>query len=195
MNRVVPGGRTGDEGVTLVDVIVATGLMALFMAMFTASILQVYRAVDRNQSVSSAGAQVNNAFLRVDKEIRYASAVSQEGQVGVNWYVEYLLPSGGTPSCVELRVSGGQLQRRTWAQGASPLVPTAWMPLASGLGTGKPFTFTAPASANGFQRLEVKLSVTDSGGATRQTDVTFTAMNSSGHSADPTVCTEGRAVP
>jgi prepilin-type N-terminal cleavage/methylation domain-containing protein len=188
-----------DSGITLIEVVVSMTIMSVAMAIFTGGILQMYRVFNRSEATANAQSQINNAFLRLDKEIRYAAGISTPGAVGSDRYVEFLTTYTGTPVCTELRlrVAAKQLQRRTWVQGSSPLVPSAWVPLASEVSSTQPFTFTAADATFNFQRLQLELTATSGSGGTatpKQTDVTFTALNTSLTTTSATVCTEGRAV-
>ena len=188
----------GDAGVTMIEVVVAMTVTAVFMAMFTGGVLLMFRSANRTQAVSTAQSDVNTAFLRLDTEIRYAAGISAPGIVSDDTYVEYVTLNTGTPLCTELRldVATRQLQRRTWIRGSSPLTPTSWLPMASNVSSAQPFTFTPPDDTFTFQRLE--LDVTSDGGgtaATRQTDVTFTAMNTSLSTPSDNGCANGRSIP
>jgi type II secretory pathway pseudopilin PulG len=192
--------RTEDGGTTLIEVVVSMSIMSVFMAMFTVGVVQMSRAANKNEATSTAQSQLNIAFMRLDKEIRYAAGVSAPGSVSGDPYVEYLITNSGTPLCTQLRllVTSGQLQHRTWVQGSSPLTPSAWIPLASQVSATQPFTFFPADSTYNFQRLQLKLVATSGAGPTataKQTDVTFTAMNTSLSTSSATVCTEGRSVP
>jgi hypothetical protein len=193
--------RSGDDdGITLVEVMVAMVVMTVFMAMFTVSMQQMYRSTNKTESLSTAQSQIGVAFLRLDKEIRYAAGISTPGTVGADWYVEYLTAEGSSTLCTQLRLTGASrlLQRRTWTQGPSPLMPTGWTVLASEVTATQPFTYLAPDASFNFQRLQLKLVASAGSGATatsKQTDVTFTALNTSLTTSSPTVCAEGRAVP
>jgi type II secretory pathway pseudopilin PulG len=205
MSRGTVSGRrtnrrraTGDAGITMVDVVVSMTIMSIFLAMFTGGVLQMFRTANRSEAASFTQSQINIAFLRLDREIRYAAGLSTPGYVGPDAYVEYLTTNTGTPVCTELRLHGTtrQLQRRTWTQGS--LAPTAWIPLASDVRSAQPFTLTAADATFNFQRLELKLFADSGGGSTatsKQTDVTFTALNTSLTTSSATVCTEGRATP
>lgn len=189
-----------DAGVTLIEVVVAMSIMSVMLAMFTGGILQISRSTNKTDSVSAAQSQLNVAFLRLDKEIRYAAGISTPASVGANPYVEFLITNSGTPVCTQLRlnVTSRQLQRRTWTQGTSPLAPTPWMPLASDVSSAQPFTLSSADSTFNFQRLRVQLAASAGAGATattKRTDITFTAMNTSLTTSSATVCTEGRLVP
>ncbi len=189
-----------DAGITLVEVVVSMSLMAVFMAMFTTTILGIFRMVNRNDATSTAQSQVNIAFLRLDKEIRYAAGISVPGSVGTDPHVEYVTTNTGTPVCTQLRLhlASQQLQRRTWTSGSTPVTPTAWIPLASNVGGAQPFTFSAAGDTFNFQRLRLTLIATAGGGSTaasRQTEITFTALNTTLGTSSADICTEGRSIP
>jgi len=195
----------GDVGITMIDVMVSTVVMSFVLLVFTTAMLQIYRSTDRTQTLSQAQSQVNTAFLRLDTQLRYAAAISKETTVNGDPYVEYLTSNTGSRVCAELRVHSGQLQQRTWTQPPAPTVPgpgnetpTKWVPLASTV-TAATFTFRDADDTANFQRLEISLRTGTSATATRssrQTDITFTALNTSLTTrGDTTECTELRAVP
>jgi type II secretory pathway pseudopilin PulG len=191
-----------DDGVTLIDVVVAMSLMSIFLAMFTTSILSVYRALNRSEARAASQSQLNIAFLRLDKEIRYAAGIAAPGLVGADQYVEYVQTSAGTAICVQLRLnrSTRQLQRRWWSQSATPTA-SAWLPIASNVDSGAadgPFTRLPADPTYGFQRLRVTLVARNGSGQTadvRSTDLTFAALNTSLNTSSDTVCAEGRTIP
>jgi prepilin-type N-terminal cleavage/methylation domain-containing protein len=200
LDRLRSGDRSGDEGITLTEVMVAMTIMAILMSIFTGAVLSMYRSADRVEAVSQAQSQNNTVFLRLDTAIRYASAISAPNTVGGNPYVEFLTSNTSTPVCTELRlnVSASQLQIRTWDQGATPLVPSAWIPIASNVTATTPFQFLDADATYNFQRLRLTLVAdmkSDGIPAASTTDVTFTALNTQLGTATTTVCTEGRAIP
>lgn len=189
----------GDAGITLIEVVVAMSILSIFLAIFTGAVTQMYRAANRTEAVAGTQSQLHVAFLRLDKEIRYAAGISTPAAVGGDQYVEFLTTNTGTPRCTQLRLRtvDEQIQRRTWTQGASPLAPSAWIPLASGVTSTQPFTFVAADTTFNFQRLRLRLTASSApggAGTARATDVTFTALNTSLTTSSSTVCTEGRAV-
>ena len=208
-----------DEGYSLIEVMMAMVCMSILMTLVTSAIIQIYHAVNGVDAITSAQTEVNTSFVRLDKEIRYARAISDPGPVGGDQYVEYLLSVDSADTCVELRLHNvtHELQRRQWAKNQTPLVPTAWQTLASyvsGVSGTTPFTVTAADNSQltsfRYQRLTVNVtSVTGGGpglttpGSQRQTTVTFTALNttapdnagaSTPSSGNSTTCTEGRGV-
>ena len=130
-------GIRRDDGITMIEVVVSLTLMAVLMTIFTTAVLEVYRNVNQTEALSSGQSQLNTVFLRLDKEVRYASGISREKQLGNgDWYVEYLNTSRGAEICTELRLTtAGLLQRRTWDRNVTPLQPSGWALIASGLGT------------------------------------------------------------
>jgi type II secretory pathway pseudopilin PulG len=175
-------------------------IMSIVMAMFTSGILQIFRTANKNESTSIAQSQLNLTFLRLDKEIRYASGISVPALVGADWYVEFVTVNTGVAVCAELKLvaSTGQLLRRQWPQGMTLLAPGPWTPLASGVSAPQPFTFHAADATANFHRLQLRLTARSGAGdsaSSTETDVTFTALNTSLATSSAAVCTEGRSVP
>jgi prepilin-type N-terminal cleavage/methylation domain-containing protein len=213
MSRTQPADveRTGESGFTLLELMVALTVMSIFLTMFTTAIVQVFRSTNLNEATWTAQTQLSIAFLRLDKQIRYASAISTEGTVTGDPYIEYLTTGTGTPICTELRLdqTAAQLQLRTWTQGSLPTM-TPWLPLVSDVQVSpdpvppvtpplpKPFAMLPADATFNFQRMWLVLVATSGGAdtqATRTINITFAALNTSLLSPSPTVCTEGRAVP
>ncbi|MDI6097331.1 prepilin-type N-terminal cleavage/methylation domain-containing protein [Actinoplanes sp. NEAU-A12] len=204
-----------DAGVTLVEVMTAMALSGVVMAIFTTAMIQVYRAVDATENVSVSQTQLHLVFRFLDREIRYASGVTEPNTtaVGGAWYVEFLGtdPAAGGPACHQLRLDGsGVLRQLTWTPGSPPGAGAAGRTLASNLalpgGTvAAPFTrltphpeptitpTAGPVLVPDYQRLRVRLTAR-SGTATSQSDATFTALNTSRDTTEPSVCIEGRPV-
>jgi type II secretory pathway pseudopilin PulG len=191
-----------DDGVSLTELIVAMGIMAMVGAIFAGGILQIYRSVNKADSTYEAQSQINLAFVRLDKEVRYARAISDPGTVSGDYYVDYLVQLNSVDTCVELRLrtSTSELQRRTWTKNATPLAPTSWTTLATGVTSSAPFTTVAADknSLTGFRFQRLTLDVTSAvgsgnSGSSRQTTVTFTALNATATDNAQT-CTEARGV-
>jgi prepilin-type N-terminal cleavage/methylation domain-containing protein len=213
MTRRRPAG--GDAGVTLIEIMVAMGMMSVVMVVATSAIAEIYHSVNQSDNTVAAQDQVTTAFARLDQEVRYARSISTPAVVNGDDYVEYLLSVNTVDTCVELRLrtSTNELQRRQWAK-ANPPLPTTWTTLADVVTAGTPFT-TIPADKVGltgfrFQRLRLTVSAvlgggtgggtTTSGGTTRQTDVTFTALNATagktndGTDPNTATCIEARGI-
>jgi prepilin-type N-terminal cleavage/methylation domain-containing protein len=202
-----------DDGVTMIEVTVSMVVMSVLMAMFTTTVVQVFRAANKTEAVATAQSQISIAFQRLDREIRYAEGVS-EPTTSAPWYVEYVTaplptPSATTPPSVcnqlWLDTATGQLKYRSWDKGGSyPRI--AGVPLASGITTTEdnagndiePFILHGPDQVYNVQRLQVQLTATSGQGASgseQNINVTFTAMNTTMTTSSATVCTEGRTIP
>jgi type II secretory pathway pseudopilin PulG len=169
--------RKGDDdaGFTLIDTLMSTVVMTVVMAVFTTSILSMYRTAKNVDAKSMAQTQISIAMQRLDREVRYAVGISQPYNSGQ--YVDFLTVQQGKQECVQLRVAGGVLARRTWIYRQAP-GSAGWTTLAGGVTAAAPFAYLAPTTALGFQQLTVTLQVGTGGGKDVNTG-TFTAMNSS----------------
>jgi type II secretory pathway pseudopilin PulG len=203
-----------DVGFSLAEIMVTMGIMSILMVIVTTAILQVYRTSAATESLSSAQAQLQVAFQRADKELRYASWIDVPAKVGTTWYVEYA--GADVTTCGQLRLltpavstgstdAGGVLQLVRWTAGtplaagvqgqtlASTLVTDgADPPFALQTGGDQPYAGGVGGSfATDFQRLRMRLT-TRVGDRTTQVDTTFTALNSSRDNTATSRCSEGR---
>jgi Tfp pilus assembly protein FimT len=193
-----------ESGLSLMELVVGLTIMAIFMAIFTASVSMMYNTTSKTEALSDTASQLSIAFNRLDTSVRYASAISAPGQSGSDWYVEWQSTYTGSATCTQVRVDAtkGQLQQRSWtpATDGSATGLTVWLPLASGLqltdpdsgAAVTPFTVTAVGTAIPYQQLSFHLIAEATGRAgvtTTVTSVTFTAFNS-GNATAGTVCGE-----
>ncbi len=188
-HRVAPA----DAGVTLVELLVGMSLMAVVLSLSTAAVLHMYGIAGRVESTTVAHAQLHAAFQRLDREVRYASDVTDAEERSGGWYVAYRITAAGVPTCVELRVLDTRLERSTWVENELATTRTGWLPLASDVRTlpsGAPLELLPPDATSGFERLRLRFGI-GTGATAAETDVSFTAMNTV-RDAEPSTCTEGR---
>jgi hypothetical protein len=216
------GGRDprGDDGTTLIEVMVAMGIMTTLMVIMTGAVLQVYRSTSSTETSATAQTQVHLVLQRLDQSVRYASGITAPNTtaVGGAWYVEDLGidPRTGQAQCSQLRLapvtgaSGvpGVLQLISWVPGSPPASGAKRQTVASQIvlpagNVPAPFerqlAGSAPNAAAGsgasftpdYQRLRLRLT-TQEGNSRAATDVTFTALNTSRDTASSNVCIEGR---
>lgn len=188
-----------DAGLTLLELAVAMFVMAIFTAIVTTGMLALYSTTNATQSASEAQQNLAVTFSRLDRQVRYASGVSQPGLVGDDPYVEYVTTVSGESVCTQLRLHRDtrQLQQRTWTQTAGAIQPSAWRQLASEVSGQTPFTFAGANAQYMYQRLSLSLRAEGGGTASRAArafDGTFTALNTSLSTESDTVCSEGRPI-
>jgi type II secretory pathway component PulJ len=181
------GKEDGDAGFTLVDTLMSTVVMTIVMAVFTTSILAMYRSARTVENKSVAQTQLSVALQRLDREVRYAVGISRPYNGG-KW-VDFLVVQQDRRQCVQLKVANGTLARRTWTY--QQAVGAAWNTLATGVTSTAPFGYVGPTATMGFQQLQVNLTVTAGTGRDANA-ATFTALNSS-RSTGNDYCSAGRS--
>jgi prepilin-type N-terminal cleavage/methylation domain-containing protein len=202
-----------DAGFTLTEVMVTLGVMSVVMVIFTGAIIQVFRTSTKAESISFIQTQLQTAFQRFDRQIRYASWIAEPGQVGTAWYVEWAGYDGS--ECYQLRLETapatgdgssdngrGVLQMLTWPRATPPVAGTAGQTIAADLAvpdSSGPFIRQVPSLAvdgvtgfsPDFQRLRIRITG-QRGDSTAQVDTTFTALNTSRNTPATNDCSKGR---
>jgi type II secretory pathway pseudopilin PulG len=203
-----PRMQNDDAGTTLLEIVVGMAVMGVFLSIFTTAIYTMARTQNKVDAVTQSAGQANQAFLKLDKLVRYASAVTNVGKSSTSgdWYVELDTTATNPEVCTQLRVdvTTGQLQQRTWTITGTSAAPTvsaasSWQMLAYGITNGsaaagstdQPFSIPAATANSPYQQLTLNL-VFKSGSATSATArsrTTFTAINSSSTAGgNGTVC-------
>jgi type II secretory pathway component PulJ len=180
---------------TLAEIMVAMAVTSVVMIVATAGIVQMYRAGNRADVLSSEMTQLQTTYQQLDRSVRYATAITEPNSTpsaSGNWYVEWTSVAGTTTGCSQLRLdaSSGLLQRRSAPDGGQP---GAWATIASFLTGTRPFTLQ-PASTSGYphQRLTVDVTVQPAAGSSqpaRRSVFSFTALNTSLTTVNSGVCT------
>ncbi|MEV0563967.1 hypothetical protein [Dactylosporangium sp. NPDC050588] len=198
MNAFLARLRREDAGVTLAEMAVTTSIMSVVMAIFTTGVIQLFQAGNNNELVALTESQLNTAFLRLDRNLRYAAGIGPvHADAAGNRFVEYLNTEvSGKPECaqLEMNVAAKVLRRRVWPQTTTPTAK--WVVLANEVDVAKSsFTLVPSGKYTGFQRLRIVLSVTTNPGRGHTealTDLTFTALNSSLKDDPNKFCPEAR---
>ncbi|MEU8235398.1 hypothetical protein AB0C12_37905 [Actinoplanes sp. NPDC048967] len=204
--------RPDESGYSLVEVVVTAGLVSVLMVIFTTAVLQVFRTGAQTESAAAARSQLQLAFQRFDRELRYASWIGEPGKVGTAWYVEFASSDG--KECLQLRLrtidpladprdtaGQGVLQLIRWAPGSPAVKTRPDQTIASQLITGSDSPFelqpagitiagAAPFTPD-FERLRIRLTA-KVGTSTADADTTFTALNTSRNTPATHQCGEGR---
>lgn len=206
--------RNDDAGYSLIEVLVTIGVMSVLMVVFTTAILQVYRTSGKAESIAAAQSELQRAFQRFDRELRYASWVAEPARVGTAWYVEFA--GFDATECLQLRLETapasvpehpsdgrGVLQLLRWAPGSPPARGTPGQTVASHVvapaDTEPPFQrqdagatpYDDSAFTTDFERLRIRLTAR-TGTADAHVDTTFTALNTHRDTPPNHPCSEGR---
>jgi prepilin-type N-terminal cleavage/methylation domain-containing protein len=197
--------KDSDDGFTLIEMVVSLVIMSVVMTVVIGAITQIFSATHRVDSVSYDREQLTNAFRRLDSSLRYATWVSDPGQVGTPWYVEY----EADDVCHQLKFADGTLTLYTWAPPGTPGSPVGvagdlvqmdsvtppfkryapgdlpYATLAAGtIGVGRQYT---PE----FYQLRIRFNAR-SGNVTIPFDTIFTAENTSRQTSADNDCSQGR---
>lgn len=215
--RVRRPARRGEDGYSLIEVVVTSGMISVLMVIFTTAILQVFRTSGQVESSAAARSQLQLAFQRIDRELRYASWIADPGTRGAGstlvHYVEFA--SSDNTECLQLRLrptnplapaddpdGQGVLQLIRWAPGSPLVKKQPDQTIASQLVVDEPpferqlagdLTVDpgVPAFTPDFNRLRVRLSARVNT-STADVDTTFTSLNTSRSTPLTHVCSEGR---
>jgi hypothetical protein len=175
--------------------LISVTVMSVVAAIATTGLVQMLRITGATEERAVAQSSVGTALMRIDRQVRYSSAVGQPYVLHGATRIEFEVVEKGEVVCQQLRHTGGQLlQQRRWVHGVTPLSPTTWTTLASGI-TAVDFTRIDATDTRSFQQLTV--TVKAGGQRGRTSSVTFTAMNTDGDTAtrNPLPCGEGSELP
>jgi Tfp pilus assembly protein PilE len=187
-------GPAGDQGTTLMELMMGMVIMTILMTICTTAIVSMFSGTGKTQAVQNSAQQLNTAFIRLDDQVRYASAIDQPtgSATAGNLSVLFLTVTSASSTCTQLKIqpvpgsTQQQLVERSW-----PLSSTssagAWNQLAGGVtiydqngATITPFTVSTPAGGT-VQQLRLRLIALDSTGQTPTksfSEVVFSALNS-----------------
>jgi hypothetical protein len=184
---VRPRLRAGsDRGTTLTEVLVGMGIMTVFMSIFTGVVVNMYSTAGHTEAITTTSGQLSNAFVKLDKLVRYSSAISTpSGTVNAagDYYVELQSSNTGSTLCTQLQLDtvNNNLNQRTWSVPSANTVTglTSFTPLAANVtASAAPFVMRA-AGLSSFEQLTVNLASTSGTTPTTSTSsITFTAVNS-----------------
>ena len=191
--------REDDSGVTLIELVVSMTIMAVMMTAFTTAVVQMYQAANKTESMSNAQAELNNVFLRLDRIVRYAAGISEMQRKGNRYYIGMLVAeTDNKHRCYALQLTSDpvkKLQIADWYENARP-VEAPWTTIANDVlppKSGDPFEVEPASRDNNFYRLKLKLDATvgtdPRSSTTANTEVEFTALNTSPGGSTETVCT------
>lgn len=194
---------TRDRGATLIELVVAMGIFAVFLAVFVAGIVSVSHASTQARVDAQTSSALGMVAQRVERSARYAESVNQPGTTGDRAYVEWRTSAVSHPSgvatCTQLRynASTGILSMRSWVVAAAPSTGT-WHVLATGLRGAatatSPFrTVVAATGVSNYQGLTLALEAGPSERVGSSVETTIYAKNSSVDAPSNAVAASGQS--
>ena len=203
--------RQDGEGFTLVELLVSMFLFVIVLALVASATLVMEHGLRKSQGQSDNLDASRKVLLLLDRQVRYANAITQPG-VGATptaTYVEW--QSGDTnqqQTCTQWRFdsAAGTLAYRTWpvpTVTGAPVTPTGWVTEAFGVsrvGSAPVFTTTAlPVGAvvpSGTTASHASVSVAFAlkhgarPSTTSASQVTLTAVNTTSLATPSAVCNQ-----
>jgi prepilin-type N-terminal cleavage/methylation domain-containing protein len=196
LQRRIANLRSEASGFSLVELIVAMGIFAIFMAIFMSAMVNLTRGATRAQLTAESSTSVLRVFQNLDRQVRYADAINLPGPAAGSSGARYVEFRTSEPSasgadiswCTQWRFLPAErrIETRRWHESTPGSTTTGWSTKAINVvdqgGAGYPFTML-PAETTGGptkQRLVLTLSAgNESMGAGAATTTTYVARNSS----------------
>ena len=182
--------RRQDSGFTLVEMIIAMFVFAIFLSLLVSTIIGITRANTKVNVTAQTTSGILIVFQIFDRQIRYSDAINFAGAGPTgSRYVEFRTPatssSSGTTTCTQWRFDpvGKTLASRQWTDGNSATATTFITRLtnvADDGGMTYPFQMT-PASNGGSAMQQLVLSIDGGNAPVKGAAIvtTFVARNSS----------------
>lgn len=197
--------RSGDDGTSLIEMLVVTVIFTLILAIISTAIVSMTKQSQKESGQTNDLDAARKVIELLDHSVRYANAVSAPGTgTDGSYYVEWQSGnSGQQQTCTQWRYvpTGGKLQWRTWQpplSGVGTVTPTGWATAAVGMSkVGVTPVWTIPSGSKSLtssidddkEQLAVAFTATSGAPSTSSvSQVTITAINSA-TSSPPTTAT------
>lgn len=177
--------RRDDAGFTVVEVVLAMGVLAVAVAVFATALRVMTTATSRVATAADASTAARRAGDLLGRQLGVASAANTPVRSGASWYLEFAtdaVKAEAEPQCTQWRYqqTTGLLQFRTW--GTVTLTTAGWVPAASSVvnepSTQPPFTLYPPDAGFKVTRVLVDLRVQPPRGSVLQSQGQYTLRNS-----------------
>jgi prepilin-type N-terminal cleavage/methylation domain-containing protein len=185
--------QQGQEGFTLIEMMVSMALLGGFSALFLAGVLVMSKDVRHQQGQNEGTDSVRQVVSVLDKQLRYANAVSAPGATAdgtqwVEWRTGLVTNPPSTQTCQQWRLTpAGLLQSRSWNPPVSGVGAysnlSAWLTRATGIAApsgGQIFAATPNVAVIDQKKQQLLVSFTVSQGrpvVRTSTAITLTAVN------------------
>lgn len=197
----MPADRTpGDDGFSLVEVMLASALLAVVAAICFAFLLSAQTTEAKTQLDSAVDDQVRLAVQQIDQQVRsgnliYDPTLETAGNAGPacspitrpaddcvasGFSLRVYTQANGANKCVQWRVYDQTLQSRSWNQDGSSV--TGWATVADHISNADASPSSAPFSLDGTPSyggrvLDIDLVVNQGQGATGEVQSSITGRN------------------
>lgn len=189
-----------DDGVTLVGLLVAVGIILFLTTLVTSALVVIHRTVATTQAIAGNIHTSEKAMLTLGHQITGALAISKSGLSGSYWYIEWTSSTPGVADCVQTRVGSGVIEQRTWnVNGGQREQQTGWHTLVDGVtqaGNSPVFDLHTPTLAKPHQSVTVKINAGNHGaygGTNTVAKQTFVTMHTRIDTKLNTTCIGNRA--
>ena len=185
------GAAQHDEGFTMVELMIALGVFAIFLGVALSSILSLTKASTQTQVTARSSSAELALFSRLDHQIRYADSINYPGVGSTTGdaYIEFRTPALSTASgialCTQWRFdpTAHKIQTRQWNDTTGTHAGNVWDTLLTNVATdpGADYPFMLiPASADGSSNQELQITVDSGNTAVEGAAIvsTFVARNS-----------------
>lgn len=115
--------RSGDAGLTLVELLISASLLVVALTMFGGSLVTSQKLQVTDSQYSRANDQAQLAFQAIDRQIRSGYVVGATTVSGADAAVRIYSDAGGTPKCIAWVVADGDPAGKT---GIATLYTTSW---------------------------------------------------------------------
>lgn len=134
-----PAGRSGrlrgESGTSLVEVVTVVVILAIAMSAILTYLAGMRSVTDATSIRSESSGMATAALAQVERDVRSGNVIGDpvpvDGVAGMG--VVVYTQDRGDFRCVEYRVAGGQLQRRTRAPGTGTTWPDDWGTVTDGV--------------------------------------------------------------
>jgi prepilin-type N-terminal cleavage/methylation domain-containing protein len=145
-DRVKWSAGVDEAGMTLVELVVAMGILSIVLTVFLTTFVAVQRAATTEDLQSQNNNNTRLALENMDRLVRSGNVLYDPASPSANpntsdcaayqCFLVYTQANGTTaqPStCVEWKVTNGGLETRSWVPAPAAFSPTAWRVVASGV--------------------------------------------------------------
>jgi type II secretory pathway component PulJ len=164
-----------EDGWSFAEIMVTLLIMSIGAAFFSTFLITAQRSINTQQERSNNNDAARLAVERLDREIRSGN-VLYDPQIEFDPYysLRVYTQSNQDPQCVQWRINGESLERRSWEANGSPPASLGWSIITEGIvnkvQSTHAFTLDPDTSKSG-RTVIVEILAADSAGSSRPSRV------------------------